>query len=131
MKIISVRQNPKYKEKAIKYLQESSSEISPIIYEDCILNTIQATWFLRQWYLMELDEKIIRCGMLITNDFISRMDLYPCVCAIYIDEKHRGDSYDSLLLEKAKEDQKVAGFKHLNLCTDHVAYYEKNMGSPI
>lgn len=56
MRIISVRQNPEYKEKAIKYLQESWSEISPIIYEDCISNSIQATEFLLQRYL---DEKIM------------------------------------------------------------------------
>lgn len=86
--IISVRQNPEYKEKAIKYFQESWSEISPIIYEDCITNSIDATQFLPQWYLLENDGEIIGCAGLITNDFISRMDLYPWVCAIYIDEKH-------------------------------------------
>lgn len=30
MKIISVRQNPEYKERAIKYFQDSWSEISPL-----------------------------------------------------------------------------------------------------
>jgi len=125
MRIISVRQNPEYKEKAIKYLQKSWSEISPIIYEDCLSNSIHATQSLPQWYLLEKKEQIIGCAGLITNDFISRMDLYPWVCAIYIDENHRGNSYGSLLLEKAKEDTKLAGFKHLNLCTDHIGYYEK------
>ena len=125
MKIISVRQNPAYKEKAIQYLQENWSEISPVIYEDCISNSIAATQFLPQWYLLEKEGEIIGCAGLITNDFISRMDLYPWVCAIYIDEKQRGHSYGSLLLEKAKEDTKAAGFKHLNLCTDHIGYYEK------
>lgn len=125
MRIISVRQNPEYKEKAIKYLQESWSEISPIIYEDCISNSIDAAQFLPQWYLLEKDEEIIGCAGLITNDFISRMDLYPWVCAMFIDEKHRGNSYSSMLLEKAKDDTKKAGFKKLNLCTDHVGFYEK------
>lgn len=97
MRIISVRQNPAYKEKAIKYLQESWSEISPIIYEDCISNSIQATQALPQWYLLEKEGEIIGCAGLITNDFISRMDLYPWVCAIYIDENHRGNAYGSLL----------------------------------
>lgn len=41
MRIISVRENPEYKEIAIRYLQESWSEISPIIYENCISNAIQ------------------------------------------------------------------------------------------
>ena len=43
---------------------------------------------------------------LITNDFISRMDLFPWICALYIEESFRGNSYGSLLLEKAKEDAK-------------------------
>jgi len=93
MRIISVRQNSEYKEKAIKYLQESWSEISPIIYEDCISNSIQAIQSLPQWYLLEKEGEIIGCAGLITNDFISRMDLYPWVCAIYIDKNHRGNAY--------------------------------------
>ena len=125
MRIISVRENPEYKEIAIRYLQESWSEISPIIYENCISNAIGASQFLPQWYLLEKNGEIIGCAGLITNDFISRMDLYPWVCAIFIDEKHRGNAYGSLLIEKAKADTKKAGFKYLNLCTDHIGYYEK------
>lgn len=53
------------------------------------------------------------------------MDLYPWICAIYIDEKHRGNNYSSLLIDKAKEDTKASGYKHLNLCTDHEGFYEK------
>lgn len=87
MKIISVRQNPEYKDRAIKYFQESWSEISPVIYEDCISKSIDAAQSLPQWYLLEKDEIIIGCAGLITNDFISRMDLYPWICAIFIDEE--------------------------------------------
>ncbi len=87
MKVISVRQNPEYKEKAIKFFQKSWSEISPIIYEDCISNSIAAEQSLPQWYLLEKDEEIIGCAGLITNDFISRMDLYPWLCALKITEE--------------------------------------------
>ncbi|MNK32508.1 hypothetical protein D3C87_509700 [compost metagenome] len=89
MRIISVRQNPEYKEIAIKYFQDRWSEISPAIYEDCISNSINAKQSLPQWYILEKDGEIIGCAGLITNDFISRMDLYPWICAIYIEEKHR------------------------------------------
>jgi N-acetylglutamate synthase-like GNAT family acetyltransferase len=125
MKIISVRNNPEYRDTAIKYLQKSWPGIWPIIYEDCITHSIHATHPLPQWYLLFLDDQIIGCAGLITNDFISRMDLYPWVCAIFIDEKHRGNGYGSLLIEKAKEDTRKAGFQSLYLCTDHIGYYEK------
>lgn len=125
MRIISVRENPEYKQKAIKYFQEKwASKDSLNVYEDCISNCIQAKTKLPQWYLLYDKDEIIGCAGLITNDFISRMDLYPWICALYIEEKHRGNSYGSLLIEKAKQDAKDGGFDNLYLCTDHIGYYE-------
>lgn len=76
MKIISVRENPKYKEKAIQYFQQSWKSVLPIIYEDSINHSINSIKPLPQWYLLEKNDKIIGCAGLITNDFISRTDLY-------------------------------------------------------
>jgi len=125
MRIISVRENPEYKDKIIQYFQNSWSEIAPIIYEDCISHSINAKDSLPQWYVLENNNEFIGCAGLIINDFISRMDLYPWVCAIFIEEKHRGNNYSKLLIEKAKEDSKKAGFQNLYLCTDHIGFYEK------
>lgn len=123
--IISLRIHPEYKEKAIRYLQNNWPEIDPLIYEDCISHSIDAGQALPQWYLLESDGTIIGCAGLITNDFISRMDLYPWLCALFIEEQHRGNNYSALLIEQAKKDTKAFGFKYLNLCTDLTAYYEK------
>lgn len=125
MQIISVRENPSYTNQAIAYFQEAWKEISPKIYEDCISHSLDAAQDLPQWYLLQKDEKIIGCTGLITNDFISRMDLYPWLCAMFIDEPYRGNNYGSLLIERAAGDAKSFGFKYLNLCTDHIGYYEK------
>lgn len=125
MRVISVRENPEYKDKTIGYLQRSWPEVYPVIYEDSVTHSLTSRNPLPQWYLLELDGMIIGCAGLITNDFISRVDLYPWVCAIYVDEHHRGKGYGALLLEKAKEDTAKAGFTHLYLSTDHVGYYEK------
>jgi N-acetylglutamate synthase-like GNAT family acetyltransferase len=96
-----------------------------MVYEDCISSCIDADSPLPQWYLLENQGEIVGCAGLVTNDFISRMDLYPWVCALYIEEKHRGKSYGSILLNKAKNDAKKFGYKNVYLCTDHVGYYEK------
>jgi GNAT superfamily N-acetyltransferase len=126
MNLVSVRENPEYKDLAIQYFQSKwGNESSNKVYEDCISHCVDAEAPLPQWYLLMADDKIIGCAGLITNDFISRMDLYPWFCALYIEKEYRGNGYGSLLLEKAKEDAKQGGFSNLYLCSDHVGYYEK------
>ena len=125
MKIISIRENPAYKDKAINYFQSKWPTVLPVIYEDCINHSIGSMNPLPQWYLLEKGSSIIGCAGLITNDFISRMDLYPWICAVYVEKDHRGNNYGFLLIDKAKKDAKKARFKYLYLCTDHVGYYEK------
>jgi len=125
MNIISIIENPKYKDVAVKYFQQNWKSVLPAIYEDSITHSIHARNSLPQWYLLEKDDEIIGCAGLITNDFISRMDLYPWVCAVFIDKKYRGNAYGSLLIEKAISDTKKAGFGRLYLCTSHIGFYEK------
>lgn len=125
MKIISIRENPEYKEQAIRYIQSKWTSVSPIIYEDCIHHSIGASNPLPQWYLLEKNGDIIGCAGLITNDFISRMDLYPWVCALHVNREHRGNAYGALLLEKAKWDCMQAGFEQMYLATDFEDFYEK------
>lgn len=125
MSIISIREHIDYKEEAISYFQKSWPDIPPVIYKDCIDHSITAKDSLPQWYLLEKEGQVIGCAGLITNDFISRMDLYPWVCALFIDPAQRNNDYGALLIEKAKQDAREAGFKNLYLCTDHVGYYEK------
>lgn len=126
MKVISIKEFPEYKELAIKYFQSKwASPSSMKVYEDCITNCITTTSPLPQWYLLLENDKIIGCAGLVTNDFISRMDLYPWVCALYIEEEYRGNGYGSLLLEQAKIDARMGNFSYLYLSTDHIGYYEK------
>ena len=125
MKIVSIRQNPEYRDRAIRYFQNAWKSVLPEIYEDCITHSIGARNPLPQWYLLEKADNIIGCAGLITNDFISRGDLYPWICALYIDQEHRGNAYGTLLMEKAKADAASEGFTHVYLCTSLIGFYEK------
>ena len=51
MRVISVRENPEYKEVAIKYFPSKWTEVAPEIYEDCITHAVGSEDVLPQWYL--------------------------------------------------------------------------------
>ncbi len=125
MKIISVRKSPSYMNRAIAYIQQAWPEVAPVIYQECIENCLTGKLPLPQWYLLEMENELIGCAGLITNDFISRMDLYPWLCALYISPSHRGNHYAELLINQAKKETKDFGFDSLYLSTDHVGYYER------
>jgi GNAT superfamily N-acetyltransferase len=126
MKVISIKNQPEYIDSAIAYFQKIwASSDTMQVYDDCIRHCIDTSSPLPQWYLLCDNDEIVGCAGLVTNDFISRMDLYPWICALYIEEKHRGHDYGSILLDKAKVDTKKGNFTHLYLCTDHIGYYEK------
>lgn len=125
MKIVSVRESPGYLGQTIAYFQKTWPSVRPEIYDDCIRHCIDARDNLPQWYLLWKEGEIIGGAGLITNDFISRGDLYPWICAVYIEEAHRGNAYATLLMEKAKRDTKRFGYKYLYLSTEHIGYYEK------
>lgn len=126
VQIISVKEKPEYKKQAITYIQSKwATEQSLKVYEDCIEHCITSQNPLPQWYLLIIEERIVGCAGLITNDFISRMDLYPWVCAVYVEDERRGNKYGTALIERAKQDAKSGGFSNVYLCTDHVGLYEK------
>lgn len=127
MDVVSIRECPDYKDRAIEYFQDKwASEDSMKVYEDSISHCIGARNPLPQWYLLVDKDEIIGCSGIITNDFISRGELYPWLCALFIEEGHRGNNYAKLLIDRAKLDTKDMGFSNLYLCTDHIGYYEKH-----
>jgi len=126
MNIINLRENPNFEKNAIQYFQSKwGNEKTNIIYQDCISRSITAENPLPIWYLLLDNAEIIGCAGLITNDFISCGDLYPWLCALYIEEFYRGHELGNLLISKIKEDTLKIGFSKLYLCTDHIGYYEK------
>jgi GNAT superfamily N-acetyltransferase len=126
MEVISVRNQPQMVDSAISYIQSKwASDQSMAVYQDCIFHSLSTPSALPRWYLLVDRGVIIGCAGLVTNDFISRMDLYPWICALYIEEKYRGRNLGKLLIRAAVSDAKEGGFEHCYLCTDHFGYYEK------
>ena len=124
-KIISIRSCPHYSERAIDWFA-SKWGIDRKEYEKSIYDCINNNDSLPQWYLAidEEDEIIGGCG-LIQNDFVDRTDLFPYLCALFIEERARGNAIGARILENARIDGGRLGFDKLYLCTDHTSYYEK------
>lgn len=125
MKIISVREELAYAKKAIAFFQKHwGGELTNMIYEDCITHCLSTSAPLPQWYLLVEDDEIIGGIGLGTNDFISRMDLWPWLVALYIEEKHRGHAYGKRLIDRVEADAKSLGYDHLYLSTHLENFYE-------
>jgi GNAT superfamily N-acetyltransferase len=123
-KIISVREQPEYFERAVDYFA-SKWGIERKIYEDSISDGIATTNPLPRWYLLLKDDKIAGSYGLIENDFMARKDLYPWLCALYVEETERGKGLGSQLLTHGRQEARELGFDKLYLCTDHIDYYER------
>ena len=122
--IIGIRENPEYTETAVQYFA-SRWGIDERIYRDCITSSLTSSNPLPRFYVMMEGERIIGGFGLITNDFVSRQDLFPYLCALYIEEDKRGDALGAVLLEHGKQESRKFGFDKLYLCTSHNGYYEK------
>ncbi len=97
-----------------------------MMYEDAINRSLGAANPLPQWYLLMENDLILGCAGLITNDFISRGELYPWLCALYVEETQRGRGYGAKLIEHVAAETRRLGFPQLHLCTDLEGYYERS-----
>ncbi|MFG0230955.1 hypothetical protein [Achromobacter sp. 413638] len=91
MQIVSVRDEPAIRLDAIRYFQQQwASANTMMMYDDAITRCIGAENPLPQWYVLRDGARLIGCAGLITNDFISRGELYPWLCALHVEQDLRG-----------------------------------------
>lgn len=124
--VLSVRESPEICRQAIAWFQQEwATEDSAMVYDDAITRAIGAENPLPQWYLLRKGDAIIGGAGLIANDFISRCELYPWLCALSISPEERGRGYASALIDHIARHTKQLGFNQLHLCTDMTDFYEK------
>ncbi len=94
-------------------------------YYDAIIHYSESGRTLPKFFLLLKDDSIIGCYALITNDLIRRHDLFPRFACLFIEERERGNSFGSLLMQHAELEAKRSGYSALYLSTSHEGYYEK------
>ena len=78
-----------------------------------------------QWYLAMDGEKFAAGAGVIENDFHSRKDLTPNVCAVYTEPDRRCRGIAGALLQFVCRDMHEKGIDTLYLLTDHTGFYER------
>jgi N-acetylglutamate synthase-like GNAT family acetyltransferase len=126
IEIVNVKDFSGGVEKAIKYIYKIWGRNKSYEYfYDAIIHSSEPGKTLPKFFLLLKDDSVIGCYALITNDFISRHDLYPWFACLFIEERERGNSFGSLLMKHAELEAKKSGYSALYLSTSHDGYYEK------
>ena len=78
-----------------------------------------------RWLVAVRGERIIGGLGVIQNDFHARRDLFPNVCAVYVEEDCRGRGLAGVLLRAICDSMAERGIKTLYLLTDHICFDER------
>ena len=122
--IVSLRDNPDWLDRFADYFS-GKWPVKRVIYYDAMLHSIDTPSPLSRWYALVKAEDIIGGFGLIANDFNSRQDLYPWLCALFIEQSERGQGLGGRLLAQGIAETRRLGFEKLYLATDHIGYYER------
>jgi len=123
-KIIRMHDHPGGLDEAIAYYHSKwGRENNYVFIEDAIKNSNYED--LPQFFVLLKQGKIVGCCGLIINDFISRHDLTPWLCGVFVEESERKQGLAGKLLDFAVHEAKRVGYKTVYLSTDHTSFYER------
>ena len=126
MDVLSLRDCPEQMERFIARFQDKwATPDSAMVYRNCMEHCIGSPSPLPQWYLLTEGEQVLGGAGLIVNDFISRGDLWPWLCALYVEEPFRGQGLGGRLISHICGQALALGYHSIHLCTGHVGYYER------
>ncbi len=120
---ITLRQRPELADAAAEWFH-SKWGVPKQAYLDC-MNAYLDGQTEYGWYLCLNGDAIIGGLGVIENDFHSRKDLSPNICAVYTEEAFRGKGIAGKLLIFAAEDLRAKGISPVYLLTDHTGFYER------
>ena len=123
-KFIPLAEHPEYSAAAAEWFSEKWN-IPKEAYIESINDCINRKHEVPTWYIILYNEKIIAGAGIIENDFHERKDLYPNLCALYVEKEFRYLGIARYILDYARKDLKSVGYKKLYLITDHTDFYEK------
>ncbi len=120
---VNLRERPEIREKAAQWFS-AKWKIPVEAYLECMDQYLNHENDYG-WYLcLEQDEIAGGLGV-IQNDFHDRRDLYPNICAVYVEKDRRNRGIAGRLLNMAVEDLRMHGISPVYLLTDHTAFYER------
>ena len=122
--IISLSNTPNMKEQMAHWFHEKWG-IPLDAYLDSMNECLNSKSAGPRWYVALCDREIVGGVGVIENDFHDRPDLTPNVCALYVEETHRGNGIAGALLERVCQDMASCGISTLYLLTDHDSFYER------
>lgn len=126
MEIYELSEKTAYLKEAIHLFWKTwGNESNFKFYEDCIIHSLDSDKKLPKFYIGLKQDKIIATYALLTNDIISRQDLYPWFACLYVDPLQRKQGYAGQLLKHGLSEAQKKGYEQLYLSTDLVNFYER------
>lgn len=120
-----LRDNPILCEKSSNWFSQKW-DIPVEAYKESIEECIGQKTQIPQWYVVVNDNgEIIAGAGVIENDFHSRKDLSPNLCALFVEEGYRNQGIAKYILDFVRKDLGDMGFNKLYLVTDYKGLYEK------
>ena len=127
LEIIEISYRPDLKDRAVEFFWKCwGNEDNFNFYNDCIIHSLEKDKILPKFYLALEKEDIIGSYALLTNDLISRQDLFPWVACLFVTEHYRNKGIATRLLNHGVKEAKMKGFRTMYLSTDLVDFYERN-----
>ena len=99
--------------------------IAAALYEESMKECLTAQKTVPQWYVVLTPQQQIIAGAgVIENDFHTRKDLTPNLCALFVEKAYRNQGVAKALLDFIRRDMAGRGVETLYLVTDHAHFYE-------